>query len=92
MTVGSTRSTQTSLAWCPNCDMPLRRRVNSLSGTVAWKDPLGVKLDRCPRCGEWLPVERPDIALVNHLLAEAGEPETCAEEMERGPWAGRSVT
>jgi len=35
----------------------------------------------------WLPSERPELALTNHLLAEMGEPATCVEEMERGPWA-----
>jgi hypothetical protein len=45
-------------------------------------------VDRCPRCIAWLPVERPELALTNLLLAEMGEPPTCAEEMERGPWLG----
>ena len=93
MTVGSTRATVTSLAWCPNCDLPLRRRVNSLSGTVTWKTTLGERIDCCPRCMEWLPTVRPELEIAleetNEILAEMGEPLTCAEELERhgiGPW------
>jgi len=58
-----------------------------LSGTVSWRSTLGEHVSRCPRCVAWLPSERPELALTNHLLAEMGEPATCVEEMERGPWA-----
>lgn len=79
--------TAVSIRWCPSCDLPLRRRVNTLSGTVSWRTTLGVPVAQCPRCTHWLPRERPEVALVNLLLAEQGEPSTCAEELERGPWA-----
>lgn len=75
-----------SIRWCPSCDLPLRRRVNTLSGTVTWRTTSGEDVWRCPRCLCWLPLERPEVALTNLLLAEAGEPATCAEELERGPW------
>lgn len=77
----------TSIRCCPSCDLPLQRRVNTLSGTVSWRTTLGEPAFKCPRCDHWLPLERPEIALTNLLLAEAGEPDTCAEELERGPWA-----
>ena len=86
MNVDSTH--HVAIRWCPSCDLPLRRRVNSLSGTVTWRTTSGLPVDRCPRCIAWLPVERPELALTNLLLAEMGEPPTCAEEMERGPWLG----
>lgn len=86
MESGSTYGSAVSVRWCPSCDLPLRRRVNTLSGTVSWRTTVGQSVERCPRCTHRLPVERPELALVNVLLAEAGEPATCAEELERGPW------
>lgn len=92
MTIGSTRFSVTSIHWCPSCDLPLRRRLNTLSGTLSWRTTLGERVDACPRCLEWLPTVRPELEVAleetNHILAEMGEPPTCAEEMERGPWAG----
>ena len=89
MNVGSTRRTVTELAWCSSCDLPLRRKTHTLTGTVSWRTRLGKPVQSCPRCFAWLPEHRPeDIQEVNEILAEMGEPPTCAEEMERGPWAG----
>lgn len=31
---------------------------------------------------------RKAVAEINEILAEMGEPATCAEELERGPWGG----
>ena len=98
MNVGSTRATHTSLSWCPNCDLPLRRRANTLSGTLSWRTTLGEPVDACPRCLEWLPTVRPELEVAldetNDILAEMGEPPTCAEELERAgvrPWAEGSA-
>lgn len=93
MESGSTSGNSVSIRWCPSCDLPLRRRVNTLSGTVAWKTTLGERIDCCSRCLEWLPDVRPELEIAleetNEILAEMGEPLTCAEELERhgiGPW------
>ena len=84
MNIASTGATATAIHWCPNCDLPLRRRVNTLSGTIAWRTTSGDGIDVCPRCLEWLPTTRPEfVNEMNELLAEAGEPATCAEEIER---------
>lgn len=82
LTGGSTGQAD-SIRWCASCDLPLKRRVNTLSGDVSWWTTLGMPVDVCPRCFCGLPLERPDVALVNVLLAEAGEPGTCREELER---------
>ena len=74
----------TPFCWCPTCDLPLRRRSNTLSGTVSWRTIAGDPADVCPRCLERLPTERPnDFDDLDAILAEAGEPATCVEELER---------
>ncbi len=78
--------------WCPNCDLPLVRNVNRLAGTLSWRTTMGQRVERCPRCIAWLPTVRPELEVAveetNQILAEMGEPATCAEEMERlGGWA-----